>query len=125
MALAFDVLWLGVVYGVIDALLLSVLPVVATWQAFATMGWTVTWPGKLGVGAAALVASLLVTAAYHVGYVEYQGPEMTGPVLGNGVMSLGMLVTGNPIAAVGSHVAMHTAAVLHGPATAMQLPPHY
>jgi hypothetical protein len=40
-------------------------------------------------------------------------------------MSLSMLVTGNPIAAVGSHVAMHTAAVLHGPATTIQLPPHY
>jgi hypothetical protein len=40
-------------------------------------------------------------------------------------MSLGMVVTGNPIAAVGSHVVMHTAAVLYGPATTAQLPPHY
>src|SRR5215208_7608045 len=29
--LAFDLLWAGVVYGLMDALLLSVLPVLATW----------------------------------------------------------------------------------------------
>jgi hypothetical protein len=40
-------------------------------------------------------------------------------------MSLAYIVTGNPIAAVISHVAMHIAAVLHGVETVMQLPPHY
>jgi hypothetical protein len=35
------------------------------------------------------------------------------------------LLTTNPIAAVFSHVAMHVAGVLHGPASVMQLPPHY
>ena len=32
-SLVFEILWLGVVYGTLDALLLSVLPVLATWQA--------------------------------------------------------------------------------------------
>lgn len=52
------------------------------------------------------------------------GKQVLAPVFGNGVMSLGYLVTGNPLAAVLSHIAMHIAGVLHGPASTMQLPPH-
>ena len=124
--LAFDLLWSGVVYGLIDALLLSVLPVLATWQAFSALGWTANWPGKIAVGAIAFVASLLVTVCYHLGYPEYrvQG-GIFGPTIGNGVMTLGYLLTNNPITAIFSHMAMHIAGVLRGPASVMQLPPHY
>lgn len=126
LALAFDVAWLGVVYGALDALFLSVLPVIATWQAFAALGWTESLGGKVLVGAIALVASLFVTVAYHLGYPEYRTPGgIMGPSVGNGVMSLGYLLTNNPMAAVFSHIAMHIAGVLHGPATVIQLPPHY
>jgi hypothetical protein len=67
----------------------------------------------------------LVTAAYYLGYPEYQGTAIAAPVIGNGIMSLGYLITTNPLASVLSHVAMHVAGVLHGPATVLQLPPHY
>ena len=126
LSLALDIAWLGIVYGTLDALFLSVLPVLATWQAFSALGWTATTPGKIAVGAIALVASLLVTVAYHLGYPEYrvQGGAM-GPTIGNGIMSIGYLLTNNPITAVFSHIAMHIAGVFHGPATVIQLPPHY
>jgi hypothetical protein len=123
--LAFDLVWFGVVYGTLDALLLSIMPVLATWQAFSSLGWTVTWPGRLAAGAAAIVASLLVTAAYHLGYPEFRSPSVAAPVFGNGVMSLGYLLTANPISAIASHIAMHVSAVLHGLETTAQLPPHY
>jgi hypothetical protein len=123
--LAFDLLWSGVVYGLVDALLLSVLPVLATWGAFSALGWTSHWPGKIAVGAIAFVASLLITVCYHLGYPEYrvQG-GVFGPTIGNGIMTIGYLLTNNPIAAIFSHMAMHIAGVLHGPASVMQLPPH-
>jgi hypothetical protein len=126
LSLVFDIAWLGIVYGALDALFLSVLPVLATWQAFSSLGWTQSLPGKLLVGCIALIASLFVTVAYHLGYPEYriQGNIM-GPSIGNGVMSLGYILTNNPISAVFSHIAMHIAGVLHGPATVIQLPPHY
>lgn len=126
LSLAGEILWLGVVYGALDALFLSVLPVLATWQAFAGLGWTQSLGGKLLVGTLALLASLLVTIAYHLGYPEYRSMgTILGPSIGNGVMSLGYILTNNPIAAVFSHIAMHIAGVLHGPATVIQLPPHY
>jgi len=125
-SLVFEVLWLGVVYGTLDALFLSVLPVLATWQAFSAFGWTHTLLGKVLVGIIALVASLIVTVAYHLGYPEYRvAGGVSGPSVGNTVMSLGYVLANNPIAAVFSHVAMHIAGVLHGPASVMQLPPHY
>ncbi len=126
LSLIFDIAWLGVVYGALDALFLSVLPVLATWQAFSALGWTNSLGGKIGVGTIALVASLLVTVAYHLGYPEYRtAGGVMGPSIGNGVMSLGYLLTNNPITAVFSHIAMHIAGVFQGPATVLQLPPHY
>ncbi len=126
LSLAFDIAWLGIVYGALDALFLSVLPVLATWQAFSALGWTDTVPGKIAAGAIALIASLLVTIAYHLGYPEYRTSNgAMGPSIGNGIMSIGYILTNNPISAVFSHIAMHIAGVLQGPATVMQLPPHY
>ena len=58
--LVFDLLWSGVAYGLMDALLLTVLPVLATWQAFTLLDWTTNWTGKILVGIIALLASVLV-----------------------------------------------------------------
>jgi hypothetical protein len=125
MTLVFDLLWSGVAYGLTDALLLSVLPVLATWQAFSQLNLTANTPGKILVGVIAVFASLLVTAAYHLGYPEYRGAGLFGPVIGNTAMTIGYLLTNNPLAAILSHIAMHIASVLHGPASVIQMPPHY
>ncbi len=123
--LLIDLLWLGVVYGTVDGLLLSVLPVFAVWNALAREGWTIHWPGRIGTGLLALLASMVVIAVYHLGYPEFRGRQVMFPVFGVGMMSLAYIVTGNPISALISHIAMHIAAVLYGLQTAMQLPPHY
>ena len=125
-SLLWDAIWLGVVYGTLDALLLSVLPVLATWQAFSGFGWAASVFGKIMVGALALMASLIVTALYHLSYPEYRPRGgVIGPSIGNTVMSLGYVLANNPMAAIFSHIAMHTAGVMHGPSSVMQLPPHY
>jgi hypothetical protein len=110
----------------IDALLLSVLPVLATWYAFSSLGWTTHWLGAIVVGVLAFMASLFVTACYHLGYPEYRVPRgVVRPSIGNGIMTFGYLLTNNPLTAIFSHIAMHIAGVWHGPASVMQLPPHY
>ena len=124
--LVFELLWVGVVYGLVDALLLSVLPVLATWQGFSVLGWTSSLLGKIFAGVIAILASLFVTVVYHLGYPECRAVEgIAGPTIGNGAMTLGYVLANNPIAAIFSHIAMHVAGVLHGPATVIQLPPHY
>lgn len=123
--LLLNLLWPGLIYGAVDGLLLSVLPVYAVWEASAVRGWTATRPMRIGTGALALLFSLIVTAAYHLGYPEFQNQQVLLPMLGVGLMSLAYIVTRNPIAPVLSHIAMHVAAVIHGMNSVVQLPPHY
>ena len=123
--LVFNLLWLGVFYGLVDGLLLSVMPVVATWQACRLRGWTERWSGQIAAGVLALLSSLLVTATYHLGYPEFQGVAVLLPVFGVGLMSVAYLLSRNPLAPVLSHIAMHVVAVLFGLYTAVQLPPYY
>ena len=82
-------------------------------------------PRGVGRGLIALLASMVVIAVYHLGYPEFRGPQVLFPVFGVGVMSLAYIITGNPLSALISHIAMHIAAVLYGLQTAIQLPPHY
>lgn len=113
------VLWDGVVYGAAEGLLLSVLPVVTTWQAFASADWTAGLGGVLA-GAASLAASVLVIVVHHLGYDGYRGRRMGFPVMGCSVLSLGYLLTANPIAAIGGHFILHVVMMRHG----VDLPPH-
>jgi hypothetical protein len=117
--------WLGLVYGIVDALLLNVLPVVATWRAFEAQGWTGGIRGRVATATTGLLSSLTITAAYHLGFAEFQGPELTAPLFGNGLITIGYLLAGNPITAVVAHLVLHVASVLHGIDTTMTLPPHY
>ena len=122
--LALDLGWLGLVYGLVDALFLNVMPVVAVWQGFAASQWSASFWGKVLIGVVALAASLLVTLAYHVGYPEFRNRKVGLVLVGNSLITLAYLVSGNPLGALISHTAMHLAAVLQGPETTIQLPPH-
>jgi hypothetical protein len=122
--LVFDIAWLGLAYGLIDALFLNVMPVLAVWTGFSQVGWAGSWLGKLGVGFLGLSASLLVTLAYHAGYSEFRNKRMGLVLMGNSLITLAYLFSMNPIGALLSHAAMHVAATIQGPETTLQLPPH-
>jgi hypothetical protein len=123
--LFFDLGWLGLVYGLMDALFLNVIPVLATWAAFSRLGWTESWLGMVATGLLALLASLLVTAVYHLGYPEFRNARLGLVLFGNSMITLAYILPGNPLGAMISHITMHIAAVLQGPETTIQLPPHY
>jgi hypothetical protein len=116
--LAWSLVWLGLVYGLLDGLLLSVAPV---------MVWDHTpgTPRRLRHVALGFAASMLVTALYHAGYPEFRGPQLSRPLVGNAVLTAGYLLTGSVATPLLGHVIMHGAAVLHGLETTLQLPPHY
>lgn len=124
-ALGFDIAWAGLVYGIIDALFLNVMPVVAIWLGASQFGWAETIAGKIGVGVIGLFSSLLVTLTYHLGYPEFRNKRVGLVLVGNTIITLAFLLSGNPIGSIISHTAMHIAAVLQGPDTTIQLPPHY
>jgi len=115
--LVIEILWAGLLYGLMDGILLSVMPVVAIWEGMRDWPWFGTLLGGL-------VASIAVSVSYHLGYKEFRNERIKYPVIGPGIMTLGVIVSGNPLAAIISHPVMHIAAVIHGPDTTVQLPPH-
>jgi hypothetical protein len=113
--------WEAVVYGTAEGLLLSVLPVLVTWQAFTAYGWTSGTGKPLVAGTAAILASLAVIVIHHLGYRGFHNPAVLATVLvGCGLLSLAFLLTASPLAAVGGHIILHTAANLRG----TELPPY-
>jgi hypothetical protein len=79
---------------------------------------------NVGVGILALLASLLVALAYHLGYCEYRNRSVGLVLAGNAVITLAYLLSASPLGALISHTLMHIAATLQGPETTLQLPPH-
>jgi hypothetical protein len=119
--LAVTLAWEGVVYGIAEGLLLSVLPVLITWQAFAVHGWTAGIGRTLVAGTAAMLASLAVIVIHHLGYRGFRTPAALVPVMvGCGILSLAYLLTASPLAAVGGHILLHTALSLRG----TEMPPY-
>ena len=123
--LAVDILWLGIAYGLIDSLLLNVMPVIAVWNGFSQIGLLSTWTWQISAAILGLGASLLVTLLYHLGYTEFRNRKVGFVLIGNTIITLAYLFSTNPLGAILSHIIMHIAAVIRGPETTIQLPPHY
>ena len=120
-----DLIWFGFAYGIIDGLLLNVMPVVAVMNILSEKNLMGNIGGQILVGLFALLASLVVTLFYHLGYHEFKNKSVLLVLLGNTIITLTFILSGNPLAAVLTHTVMHVAAVFRGPETTIQLPPHY
>ncbi len=123
-ALVGAVLWRGVVYGAIDGLLLSSFPILAVFASCKGTRLERRRGGRAIVGIIALVASVLMTATYHLGYSDFRSTKVRSPVAGDVMWSMPTLLTLNPIGAPIAHATLHTTAVLHSYHTDLFLPPH-
>ena len=117
----FELLWRGVTYGVVDALLLSAFPGFVAYSIL--RGRVAGLTGKLRFTALALPLVLLITATYHLGYPQYREDGVGKPEIGNTIISLPMFATANPIGALIAHATMHATAVAHSYETDVFLPP--
>jgi hypothetical protein len=122
--LAGALLWRGVLYGVVDGLLLSAFPILVVFAALAGTRLDRGLRGKVAIGVAALVASLAMTAVYHLGYSDFRSDKVSKPLTGDVVWSIPTLMTLNPIGSPIAHAGLHTSAVLHSYETDTFLPPH-
>lgn len=118
---AFELLWRGVGYGTIDALLLTVFPcVVACTMLHGRMTTAFRRARYIGL---ALPMILVITAVYHLGYPQYRQDGVAKPEVGNTLISIPMLATANPVGSIAAHVSMHVTAVTHSYETTIFLPP--
>lgn len=108
---AFEVLWRGIGYGVVDTLLLTIFP---SFVAYTLLHGRVDGlRGKLRFTALALPLVLVITAAYHSGYPQYREDGLSRPETGNVLISIPAFATANPVGSVVAHVSQHVAAVNH------------
>ena len=119
---AVAVVWRGVVYGLVDGLLLAALPVLIVYAALEPGRRRLV--GKLAVGLAAVAASLAMTASYHAGYPEFRDGDIAKPMTGNLAWSLPTVLSANPIASPIAHAGLHVTAVIESYETDVFLPPH-
>jgi hypothetical protein len=123
-ALVPDLLWVALAYGIVDGLFLNVIPAAAVFLALPDFWGIGGLAGRASTGLLALSAASLVTFFYHLGYGEFRNRSMGMVLMGNSLIALVYIVSGNPLGAVLTHAAMHVEAVLRGPETTLQLPPH-
>lgn len=118
---AFEVVWRGLTYGAVDAILLTVFPCLVVYHALG--GSLGSWRRRIGYFAASLALVVTITASYHLGYDHYRESGVRAPETGNVLISMPMLLTANPIGSVADHAAMHVAAVIHEYEDDTRLPP--
>jgi len=116
--------WRGILYGAADGVLLSAFPILVVFAALRHTGLRRRRGGFVAVGALAMLASLLITATYHLGYSDFRSSKLRKPLTGDLVWSVPTLVTLNPIGAPIAHIGLHIAAVTHSYNTGLFLPPH-
>lgn len=122
--LAAAVLWRGVLYGVTDGVLLSVFPILAVFAAFAGTRLRRRAAGTVLIATIAMIASIGITAVYHLGYSDFRSEKVRKPIVGDVVWSAPTLLTLSPLGAPIAHVGLHVSAVLHSYETDTFLPPH-
>lgn len=105
--LAETLTWQGVVYGAAEAVLLSALPALIAWEWADEAEW-----GYAARFVAAMLASIAVIVAHHLGYPEFRDARMALPVVACGLLTVAFLLTGNVLAPVVGHILIHVAAVL-------------
>jgi hypothetical protein len=117
----FELLWRGVGYGLVDTLLLTVVPfLVASTLLHGHVGGL---KGKLRFTALALPLVVVVTATYHLGYPQYREDGLSRPETGNVLISIPTFATANPAGSFVAHVSQHVAAVTHDYESRIFLPP--
>ncbi len=120
--LAWSIFWRGIVYGLVDGLLLTTFPWIVTWRAYDVE--RKSFGRKIGYGFLAWFFVIVITTAYHAGYADFRSGKLLQANIGNTIIFIPTVVTGNPIGSPLAHAIMHVTAVVHSPRTELFLPPH-
>ena len=98
--------------------MLATLPVLAVWQGADSLGWTGSAVGSTLSGALAVFGALFVIVVHHLGYRELRSrasrKKLLGAMVGCGIQALAFLLTGNVLAPIVAHIALHTQLTLRG-----------
>jgi hypothetical protein len=104
-------LWLGLVRGTVDAVMLSVVPVLALYGA--RPGDDLGHASRIRMAGVALLASLIIAAAYHLGSADFRNTSVIQPLGATLILTAAYLLSGSPLAPIAGQVILNAAALLH------------
>jgi hypothetical protein len=115
----FELLWRGLLYGTVDALMLFVFPAMVAYLLLRNPDRR----RRLRFAGLTLLLSMGITATYHLGYPQFRGSDLVQPEIGAVIATIPTALTGNPVGAVVVHDVFHLAANVHTYRSATFLPP--
>jgi hypothetical protein len=118
---AFEIGWRGVLYGVVDALLLNAFPGMVGFAV--RKGHLRGFTARVQFGLIAFALTLIITASYHVGYEQFRSADVLKPEIGNTAIELPVIIAANPLGSIVAHTSMHVASAVHAYETDTFLPP--
>jgi hypothetical protein len=108
--LIFEVLWRGVVYGVVDSLVLTAFPLAVALGMF--RGDIDGWLRRVGLGVVTLALVWVMSTAYHYGFDQFDEDDLVTPQLTTAVVSLPAVLTVNPVGSIAAQTTLHVAATI-------------
>ncbi len=115
----FELLWRGLLYGTVDALMLFVFPATVAYLLLRDPDRR----RRLRFAGLTLLLTMGITATYHLGYPQFRGSDLVQPEIGAVIATIPTALTGNPVGAVVVHDVFHLAANVHTYRSATFLPP--
>jgi hypothetical protein len=95
-------LWRGLLYGLISAILISVFPFIVVWRALSGSN-----PGgtrKIGVTLVAIISIALMSSLYNLGLSDLRNDNLTNQIGKSMIASVPTIISGSPLAAPISNV---------------------
>jgi hypothetical protein len=117
----FELVWRGIAYGTMDALILFVFPAAVAY--IVVNGDRSGAKRKVAFAALTLALSFGITATYHLGYQQFRGSDLVKPEVGALFANVPAALTGNPLGAVIAHGVYHVTANVHTYRSGVFLPP--
>ena len=99
----FEILWRGLLYGTVDALVLFV----SRRRSPTFLLRDADRRRRLRFAGLTLLLSMGITATYHLGYPQFRGTDLAQPMIGAAIATMPTALTGNPLGAIVVHDAFH------------------
>jgi hypothetical protein len=96
------ILWRGLLYGLVSAVLISVFPFIVVWRSLSG-----TNPGairKFGVTLVAIISIALMSSLYNLGLSDLKKSNLTNQIGKSMIASIPTIISGSPLAAPISNV---------------------
>ncbi len=120
--LTFEVLWRGIAYGAVDSLVMTTFPLAVAHGIL--RGRVDGLARRVAFGALTLLLVWALSAAYHIGFRQFDSSEAIRPRVTRTAIAIPAIVRANPIGSMAAQTAMNITATMRTFESWEFVPPH-